>query len=128
MEFQDKNLTCSDCGNTFVFTAGEQQFYQEKGFAHEPRRCRDCRGRRRPEGGGGGGGSSEGRRGRSGGGRSGGGRSGGGEGSGGEKQHYNATCSACGGPAKLTFEPSPDRPVFCRTCFNARQNDRNYSR
>ena len=113
MEFQDRNLTCSDCSSSFVFTSGEQKFYQEKGFAHEPRRCKDCRGKKRGDGPGGGGGSRS------------GGRTYGGD-SGGDKQYYNAVCSACGGPAKLTFEPSPDRPVFCRTCFQARQNERSY--
>lgn len=39
----DKNLTCKDCGNTFVFTEGEQAFYKEKGFDNEPQRCPDCR-------------------------------------------------------------------------------------
>ena len=27
----------------FVFTAGEQEFYQEKGFQNEPQRCKACR-------------------------------------------------------------------------------------
>lgn len=39
----DKTLTCKDCGSEFVFTEGEQQFYQEKGFQNEPQRCPDCR-------------------------------------------------------------------------------------
>ncbi|MBZ4645027.1 MAG: hypothetical protein JG777_516 [Clostridia bacterium] len=39
----DKNLTCKDCGATFVFTEGEQQFYAEKGFTNEPTRCKECR-------------------------------------------------------------------------------------
>jgi hypothetical protein len=39
----DKNLVCKDCGVTFVFTEGEQAFYQEKGFTNEPQRCPDCR-------------------------------------------------------------------------------------
>ena len=33
----DKVLTCRDCGKEFTFTAGEQEFYAEKGFEHEPR-------------------------------------------------------------------------------------------
>ncbi|MDR0991803.1 MAG: zinc-ribbon domain-containing protein, partial [Ruminococcus sp.] len=33
MNFEDKILTCADCGNEFVFTAGEQEFYAEKGFS-----------------------------------------------------------------------------------------------
>lgn len=39
----DKNLVCKDCGATFVFTEGEQAFYEEKGFTNEPQRCPDCR-------------------------------------------------------------------------------------
>jgi len=120
MEFQDKSLTCSDCGSSFVFTAGEQKFYQEKGFAHEPRRCKDCRLKKRDGGaGGGGGGGARSMAARSGRGRPAGGDSG-------DRHFYAATCSACGGPARVSFEPSPDRPVFCRTCYNARQNERSY--
>ncbi len=43
MSFQDKTLTCKDCGKTFTFTAGEQEFYQQKGFQNEPQRCQTCR-------------------------------------------------------------------------------------
>ena len=41
--YQDKTLVCRDCGKEFVFTAGEQEFYAEKGFQNEPSRCRECR-------------------------------------------------------------------------------------
>lgn len=41
--YQDKILVCKDCGNEFTFTAGEQEFYAEKGFQNEPSRCKDCR-------------------------------------------------------------------------------------
>ena len=41
--FEDKTLVCKDCGNEFVFTAGEQEFYAEKGFQNEPQRCKPCR-------------------------------------------------------------------------------------
>ena len=40
---EDKEIVCKDCGKTFVFTVGEQNFYKEKGFEHEPVRCPDCR-------------------------------------------------------------------------------------
>lgn len=40
---EDKTLVCKDCGKEFVFTVGEQEFYQEKGFTNEPKRCLDCR-------------------------------------------------------------------------------------
>jgi len=47
--FQDQNLTCKDCGNQFVWTAGEQQFYAQKGFTNAPFRCPDCRNKRKDE-------------------------------------------------------------------------------
>ena len=43
MSYTDKTLVCVDCGNEFTFTAGEQEFYAEKGFTNEPKRCPDCR-------------------------------------------------------------------------------------
>ena len=41
--YEDKTLVCKECGNEFVFTAGEQEFYAEKGFMNEPSRCKSCR-------------------------------------------------------------------------------------
>jgi CxxC-x17-CxxC domain-containing protein len=41
--YEDKVLICKDCNNEFVFTAGEQEFYAEKGFVNEPQRCKPCR-------------------------------------------------------------------------------------
>ena len=41
--YEDKTLVCKECGNEFVFTAGEQEFYAEKGFENEPQRCKACR-------------------------------------------------------------------------------------
>ena len=41
--YEDKTLVCKECGNEFVFTAGEQEFYAEKGFVNEPQRCKPCR-------------------------------------------------------------------------------------
>ncbi|MFV0411792.1 MAG: zinc-ribbon domain containing protein [Oscillospiraceae bacterium] len=41
--YEDKNLTCKDCGAEFVFTAGEQEFYASRGFENEPQRCKTCR-------------------------------------------------------------------------------------
>jgi len=45
--FEDKTLICKDCGKEFIFTAGEQEFYAEKGFQNEPVRCKECRGARK---------------------------------------------------------------------------------
>lgn len=48
-EFQDKTIKCVDCGEEFTFTAGEQAFYQEKGFTNEPKRCKACRDKRKAQ-------------------------------------------------------------------------------
>ncbi|MBQ3537209.1 MAG: zinc-ribbon domain containing protein [Clostridia bacterium] len=45
--YEDKTLQCKECGNEFVFTAGEQEFYAEKGFVNEPQRCKECRNARK---------------------------------------------------------------------------------
>jgi hypothetical protein len=42
--YADQTLACRDCGTSFVFTRGEQEFYERKGFANAPSRCPDCRG------------------------------------------------------------------------------------
>lgn len=47
MEFEDKTLVCQDCGKEFTFTAGEQTFYKEKGLDNEPKRCKECRDKRK---------------------------------------------------------------------------------
>ena len=38
----DRLLVCSDCDEKFVFDAGEQRFFKEKGFT-DPKRCPVCR-------------------------------------------------------------------------------------
>ena len=43
MAFADRSFTCRECGSAFVWTSGEQEFYQLKGLLHEPQRCPDCR-------------------------------------------------------------------------------------
>lgn len=47
--YQDKTLVCKQCGKEFTFTAGEQEFYAEKGFQNQPQRCPQCRRARRRE-------------------------------------------------------------------------------
>jgi CxxC-x17-CxxC domain-containing protein len=94
--YTDQTLTCSDCGNSFTFTAGEQEFHASKGFTNPPRRCPNCRAARRADGGGGGGyGGSR----------------------GGAREMFTVTCSNCGKDAQVPFEPRGDRPVYCSDCF-----------
>lgn len=95
MPYTDNTLTCQDCGQTFVFSADDQEFFAGKGYS-EPKRCPDCRQARKAERGGGGGGRSF---------------------SSGPREMFSVTCSNCGAPAEVPFQPRGDRPVYCRDCF-----------
>ncbi|MCB0416765.1 MAG: zinc-ribbon domain containing protein [Bdellovibrionales bacterium] len=113
--FEDRTLSCKDCGNDFTFTVREQEFYAEKGFTNDPVRCKTCRESRKNRAGGGGGG-----RGRSfGGGGGGGGRSFGGRGGGNRppRQLFDAVCTQCGVETQVPFQPTPGKSVLCRDCF-----------
>jgi len=83
----DKTLTCRDCGCSFVFTEGEQEFYASKGLTNEPSRCPECRSARK---------------------RSQGGFSGGGE----RRQMFATVCSQCGKDTQVPFQPRGDKPVY----------------
>jgi CxxC-x17-CxxC domain-containing protein len=114
MSFQDKEMTCRDCGQQFIWTAGEQDFYAQRGFTNEPSRCPDCRRARKAQQGGGGGGYASG----GGGGYGGGGSYGGGGGyDRPQRQMYPATCSECGKETQVPFQPRGDKPVYCSDCF-----------
>ena len=76
--YEDKTLVCKECGSEFVFTAGEQEFYAERGFQNEPQRCKACRDAR---------------------------------------ELFTTTCAKCGKEAKVPFQPSNDRPVYCSECY-----------
>ena len=118
----DRTLTCRDCGQAFVFTAGEQVFYQEREYT-EPQRCANCRQARKAQRDGGGSASrsySSGSYSSGGGGSFGGGGYGGGGGGGyssGPRQMYPAVCSTCGKDTEVPFQPRNDKPVYCRECF-----------
>jgi CxxC-x17-CxxC domain-containing protein len=127
--YNDKNLTCADCGQEFVFTASEQDFYSQRGFS-EPRRCASCRASRkaaRGDSGGSGGGYSSGGGSSYGGGYSSGagsyGSSGGGGGSydRGPREMFTATCSSCGKEASVPFRPTSGKPVYCSDCFRSQR-------
>jgi CxxC-x17-CxxC domain-containing protein len=104
---QDRTLVCRDCGTSFTFTVGEQQFYQSRGLLHDPARCPGCRTARRRAGGGGGGSGS------------GGGGGGSGFRSDQPRTFYPAVCAACGASTEVPFEPRQGRPVYCRECYEA---------
>ena len=121
MSYADKTIACRDCGTDFVFTAGEQEFYAQKGFTNEPTRCPACRQSRKASGGGGRGGYGErdsyGSRG-----------GGGGYSSGGSREMHTTTCASCGKEAQVPFVPRGDKPVYCSDCFQQQRRSSSSSR
>jgi CxxC-x17-CxxC domain-containing protein len=107
MIFDDKSIRCVSCGEDFTFTAGEQEFYKNRGLEHEPTRCKNCREARKATRGGDGYGNSSG--------YSGGGRSG----DRGDREMHSVTCSDCGTETRVPFLPSSGRPVYCRDCYRS---------
>jgi CxxC-x17-CxxC domain-containing protein len=93
MEFQDRMLKCVDCGTEFVFTAGEQLFFQDKQFKNEPKRCKNCKAKRVAVLGAVTQGHSH------------------------AKMETRTSCSQCGKDTTVPFRPTQGRPVLCRECF-----------
>jgi CxxC-x17-CxxC domain-containing protein len=94
MEHNDRSLICRDCGSEFTFTSGEQEFYSEKGFNNEPKRCPSCRKNRKRNG-------REDR---------------------GRKKSFEVVCSNCGADTEVPFEPKAGRPVYCKACFDNKRD------
>jgi CxxC-x17-CxxC domain-containing protein len=111
--YTDQVLHCADCGIDFVFSASEQEFFAQKGFASAPKRCSSCRAQRRASGNGGGA-SSHGN-------DNGGGASSYGNGNGGfsrgPREMFDAVCARCGKDTQVPFRPTGARPVYCSDCF-----------
>jgi len=87
--YQDRSLTCRDCSEEFIFSAGEQAFFATKGLTNDPQRCPACR--------------AVAKRARA---------------SEGPREFHAAICGACGGQAIVPFAPRNDRPVYCSSCFD----------
>lgn len=102
--YVDRTLTCVDCGSTFIHSADDQQYYAEKGFASDPKRCVSCRASRRAARDGGYSASDLG-----------GPR--GYERSAPTREYFAVLCSECGNQAQVPFKPRMDRPVYCSDCF-----------
>ena len=91
MTLADKSLSCRECGNAFVWTVGEQDFYAQKGLLHEPQRCADCRRRAKAE-----------------------------RAAARVQSMHEIVCSNCGKTGQVPFQPRADRPVYCSVCFEDR--------
>ena len=96
MEYNDRVLKCAECGAEFVFTAGEQMFFSNKGFKNEPKRCKACKVNHVP----------------------------GAEAAPGSalRVETKTVCSQCGKDTTVPFKPTQGRPVYCRECFQQRRS------
>ncbi len=93
MAFADRSFSCRECGSAFVWTSGEQEFYQLKGLLHEPQRCPDCRQKAKAE--------RAAQR---------------------ALNMHDIVCSDCGQAGQVPFAPRTDRPVYCSSCFETHRN------
>ncbi len=123
--YTDKSLTCADCGEQFVFTERDQEFFAQRGFT-EPRRCPSCRALKKAQRDSGSSDSYSSYGGGSSGGYSGGSSRGGYGGGGssydrGPREMFDTTCSNCGKAAQVPFRPTQGKPVYCNECFAARR-------
>ncbi len=96
MTYQDRTLSCNECGQSFTFSADDQSYHAEKGYTNEPKRCPNCRQAKRAQ------------------------RNDGGFGGGydrNDREMHPAVCAECGKDTMVPFRPRGDRPVYCSDCF-----------
>ncbi|MDW8283758.1 MAG: zinc-ribbon domain containing protein [Myxococcales bacterium] len=119
MEFQDRVLRCVACHQDFIFTAGEQEFYERKGFKEIPKRCKPCREARKAR-------MAE---------ANGHGHPGPLAGGNGHadpprpaaagrpvREMFDGVCVSCGAQARVPFRPVAGRPIYCHACYICRQS------
>lgn len=100
MDFVDRLLTCADCRQGFIFTAGEQLFFFDKQFKNDPKRCKGCKSRRAsgvPS------------------------VPGAPVMTGFSRTETRTLCSDCGLETTVPFKPTQGRPVLCRQCFQTKR-------
>jgi CxxC-x17-CxxC domain-containing protein len=97
-EFDDRDIKCVDCGESFVWTAGEQTFFHDKGLKNEPKRCKGCKQAKNERLAAIAAAQTAGVR---------------------QRIEVSVQCAQCGQQTTVPFYPSQGRPVYCRTCFLA---------
>ena len=107
---EDQRLTCVNCGEEFLFTVGEQEFYKERGLSHAPTRCKRCREQRKGQRPGAAGAPPR--------------RAKPGSAAHGSavRETFAATCASCGRETQVPFRPVAGRAVYCRDCFREQKH------
>ena len=95
MEYHDKVLKCAECGSEFVFAAGEQMFFADKGFKNEPKHCKNCKATKVQKLG---------------------------QVPGVQRAETKTVCSQCGKETTVPFRVTQGRPVYCRECFQQKRS------
>lgn len=121
MPFQEKIITCADCGQQFTHSVADQQRYAQRGLTNDPKRCKPCREKRRQQQGAKAANSgrpasdaaAEAPRPR----RQGRGRFFPASEPKRRPEFHPATCAGCGRETTVPFKPVEGRPVYCRDCF-----------
>lgn len=100
-EFQDRSILCVDCSHDFIWTAGEQIFFHDKGLRNEPKRCKPCKQAKNERLSAIAAAQATGTR---------------------QRIEVTVQCAQCGQQTTVPFYPSQGRPVFCRSCFLVSRN------
>ncbi len=98
VEFEDRTIKCVDCGDDFIWTAGEQVFFHDKGLKNEPKRCKPCKQAKNERLAAIAAAQASGVR---------------------QRIEVSVQCAQCGQQTTVPFYPSQGRPVYCRSCFLA---------
>lgn len=93
---EDVNIACIDCESDFIWTAGEQIFFRDKGLQNPPKRCKGCKLAKNERL------SAIAKANLT-----------------GVKQKIEVAvfCANCASYTTVPFYPSQGRPVYCRSCF-----------
>ena len=97
-EYQDRAIKCVDCSENFIWTAGEQVFFHDKGLKNEPKRYKPCKQAKNERLAAIAAAQSSGVR---------------------QRIEVSVQCAQCGQQTTVPFYPSQGRPVYCRSCFLA---------
>jgi len=95
-DLTDSQILCIDCNMEFVWTAGEQQFFRDKGLQNPPKRCRPCKQAKNERLSMANNALKSGVK---------------------EKVEVSVVCARCEKMTTVPFYPSQGRPVLCRSCF-----------
>lgn len=95
-EFQDITILCIDCDSNFIWSAGEQVFFRDKGLQNPPKRCKDCKQAKNARLAAILAAQETGIR---------------------QRIEVHVKCAKCQEQTTVPFYPSQGRPVFCRSCF-----------